>query len=99
MIGRKGDLSTRIAFSGKDEISSLAGNINGMLDNLEQSRKMQKESETFNLALLNDSPMAIEVLNPDGRLSPGGRLRTFKNIPGNLWTQRKASHLNLNGGS
>jgi PAS domain S-box-containing protein len=68
IIGRKGDLTARVISSGKDEISRLAGNINGMLENLEQSRKQQKESETFNLTLLNDSPTAIEVLNPDGSI-------------------------------
>ena len=68
LIGRKGDLSTRVALTGKDEISSLAESINGMMDNIEQSRRSQKESETFNLALLNGSPSAIEVLNPDGSI-------------------------------
>lgn len=67
-IGRAGILSARLAISGKDEISSLTGSINGMLDSIEQSRKLQKDSETFNLALLNDSPTAIEVLNPDGSI-------------------------------
>jgi PAS domain S-box-containing protein len=68
IIGRKGDLSTRLISQGKDEISSLAGNINGMLASIEQSRQLQQDSETFNLALLNDSPIAIEVINPDGSI-------------------------------
>ncbi len=67
-IGRKDNLSARLTVSGKDEIHTLAGSINEMLGNIEQSRKLQKESETFNLALLNDSPTAIEVLNPDGSI-------------------------------
>ncbi|MBN1189551.1 MAG: PAS domain S-box protein [Dehalococcoidales bacterium] len=67
-IGKKGDLSSRIYLRGRDEVSSLAGNINSMLENLEHSRKRQQESETFNSALLKDSPNPIEVMNPDGSI-------------------------------
>jgi PAS domain S-box-containing protein len=67
-VGKKGDLSSRIALPGKDEVSSLAANINSMLENLEHSRKMQQESETFNSALLKDSPNPIEVMNMDGSI-------------------------------
>jgi PAS domain S-box-containing protein len=67
-IGQKGDLSSRVNLSGKDEISSLAKEINKMLENLEQSRRLQKESETFNYALLQDSPNPIEVMNPNGSI-------------------------------
>jgi PAS domain S-box-containing protein len=68
IIGQKGDLSSRVSLTGKDELSNLANNINGMLGNLEHSRKLQKESETFNYALLQDSPNPIEVMNPDGSI-------------------------------
>jgi PAS domain S-box-containing protein len=64
-IGRKGDLSARVNLSGRDEIANLATNINGMLDNIELSRRLQKESETFNYVLLQDSPNPIEVMNAD----------------------------------
>jgi PAS domain S-box-containing protein len=67
-IGQKGDLSSRIDLPGKDEVSSLATNINSMLDNLERLRKLQQDSETFNSALLQDSPNPIEVMNPDGSI-------------------------------
>jgi PAS domain S-box-containing protein len=67
-IGQKGDLSSRIDMPGKDEVSSLAKNINSMLVNLESSRKLQQESETFNSALLQDSPNPIEVMHPDGSI-------------------------------
>jgi PAS domain S-box-containing protein len=67
-IGRHGNTFDRIALAGKDELSGLAANINAMLTNLENSRRLQEESETFNSALLQDSPNPIEVLNPDGSI-------------------------------
>jgi PAS domain S-box-containing protein len=67
-IGQKGGLLSRISLPGKDEVSSLATSINDMLDNLEQSRILQKESETFNSALLRDSPNPIKVINTDGSI-------------------------------
>jgi PAS domain S-box-containing protein len=67
-IGRKGDPSSRVSLPGKDELSGLAANINTMLSNLEKSRQLQKESEAFNSALLQDSPTPIEVINPDGTI-------------------------------
>ncbi len=67
-IGQKGDLSSRVNLSGNDEISSLATDINKMLENMEQARRLQKESETFNYTLLQDSPNPIEVTNADGSI-------------------------------
>ena len=67
-IGQKGNLSARVSLPGKDEISGLASNINEMLDNIEESKRLQKESETFNYALLQDSPTPIEVMNADGSI-------------------------------
>ncbi len=67
-IGQNMDLSSRLSLPGKDELSRLATNINGMLENLERSRKLQKESETFSSALLQDSPNPVEVINPDGSI-------------------------------
>jgi len=65
LIGQKGDLSTRIPAAGNNEIYRLAKTINGMLNNLEQSQRLCKESEAFNYALLQDSPNPIQVINPD----------------------------------
>jgi PAS domain S-box-containing protein len=67
-ISQKGSLSSRISLPGKDEVSRLANNINNMLGNIEESHKLQKESETFNYILLQDSPNPIEVMNSDGSL-------------------------------
>ncbi|MDY7077969.1 MAG: CHASE4 domain-containing protein [Chloroflexota bacterium] len=44
-IGASGDLSARIAMTGKDELSDLADEINVMLAELEQSRSDLQESE------------------------------------------------------
>jgi PAS domain S-box-containing protein len=67
-IGKTGDLSSRIPVSGNDEISRLAANLNNMLTNIENSRKLQEESEAFNSTLLKDSPNPIEVTNVDGSI-------------------------------
>ena len=45
IIGKKGDLSTRILAEGEDELSSLAGSINGMLSRIETSQDQLKKSE------------------------------------------------------
>lgn len=44
-IGKKGDLSARIAVTAEDELSTLANEINGMLIALESVQKQQQESE------------------------------------------------------
>jgi len=44
-IGRSGDLSRRVAVTGRDELWSLGGEVNSMLEALEQSRNELQESE------------------------------------------------------
>jgi len=44
-VALSGDLSTRIAMSGSDELSGLAGRINGMLSALERTQHGMKRSE------------------------------------------------------
>jgi PAS domain S-box-containing protein len=39
-IGRKKDFSARVGIRGEDEIGDLAGNVNGMLEDLEQSQNV-----------------------------------------------------------
>ena len=39
-IGRKRDFSARVEIRGQDEIGGLAGNVNGMLEDLEQSQNI-----------------------------------------------------------
>jgi len=61
-IGKSGDPSTRVSFvsksrsksTGGDELSSLAGEINGMLDTLERSHKALSESEEKFKRLVED---------------------------------------------
>ncbi len=44
-IGASGDLSARVALTGKDELSSLADAINGMLTSLERSQTERERAE------------------------------------------------------
>jgi PAS domain S-box-containing protein len=44
-IGSSGDLSARVAVTGKDELSSLAGALNRMLEGLEQSQTERRQAE------------------------------------------------------
>jgi PAS domain S-box-containing protein len=64
-IAQKGDPATHINIGGKDEITSLAGNINNMLDSLAHSNILYRESEEFSSSLLNNSPYPIVVIYPD----------------------------------
>ncbi|MDD2554366.1 MAG: CHASE4 domain-containing protein, partial [Desulfotomaculaceae bacterium] len=53
-IGSKGDLSARIQITGNDELTSLAGEINLMLQTLEHSQqKLQEKEELFRLLAEN----------------------------------------------
>ncbi len=58
-VGASGDLSARVAMTGQDELSRLAGDINGMLDNLERSRRERQESEERYRKLVETSPDVI----------------------------------------
>jgi len=58
-IGTSGNLSARVAITGKDELSSLGGTINGMLAALE-------ESGEFHKTLANSSPVGIYIAQ-DGK--------------------------------
>ncbi len=44
-IGASRDLSARVRLGGRDELSSLAGAVDGMLEALEQSQKKRQEAE------------------------------------------------------
>jgi PAS domain S-box-containing protein len=58
-VGTSGDLSARVAMTGRDELSRLAGDINGMLSNLERSQRERLESEERYHNLVETSPDAI----------------------------------------
>jgi PAS domain S-box-containing protein len=58
-VGASGDLSARVAMAGQDELSRLAGDINGMLSNLEHSQRERQESEERYHNLVETLPEAI----------------------------------------
>ena len=62
-IGREGNTSRRISVSGKDELSSLANNINGMLDSLEKSGTALRVQKEFIDRILTNTPNAVLVTN------------------------------------
>ena len=53
-IGASGDLSARVMMAGRDELSSLANDINGMLGALERSHEALQESEEKFKRLVED---------------------------------------------
>jgi PAS domain S-box-containing protein len=65
-IGASGDLLARVLMTGKDEMSGLASEINGMLEALKQSQEELKRSEEYFRALTENSSDSIVVLNSDG---------------------------------
>jgi two-component sensor histidine kinase/sensor domain CHASE-containing protein len=65
-IGVKGDHSGRIAITGKDELSTLAKEINDMLDALEHSQDELIKSKTKNLAILDAMPYLMFQIKKDG---------------------------------
>ena len=44
-VGSSGDLSARVSVTGKDELASLAGSINGMLGTMQRSQTALRDSE------------------------------------------------------
>ncbi len=67
-IGRSGNHSERVRMTGKDELTNLADNINGMLESLEQSQRELRKSEEKNRALLNAIPDLMFQFKKDGTI-------------------------------
>jgi PAS domain S-box-containing protein len=65
-IGTSGDLSARVAMAGTDEVSSLSGAINGMLEALEQSEEALQESEKRYRPLFKRTGNVILVIDTEG---------------------------------
>lgn len=63
-IGLSGDVSTRVQVSGKDELSSLAGMINDMLDKIDKSEEKLRKSER--LAAIGETAVMVghDLRNP-----------------------------------
>lgn len=64
-IGARGDLSARVTMTGQDELSSLAGAINRMLETLERSQHELRESEVKHRLLLTSIRSPILALRED----------------------------------
>lgn len=67
-IGLRGDISGRLAMTGNDELSSLGGEIDRMLDALAQSQHELRKSEIKNRAILDAIPDLILQLKKDGTI-------------------------------
>ena len=65
-IGTSGDLSARVAMAGTDEVSSLSGAINGMLEALEQSEETLRESEKRYRTLFKRAANIILIIDTEG---------------------------------
>ncbi|PAV05546.1 MULTISPECIES: CHASE4 domain-containing protein [Methanobacterium] len=68
IIGKKGDLSTRILTDGEDELSSLAESINGMLSRIETSQDQLKKSELEFRSLVELANNSIILTDSKGKI-------------------------------
>lgn len=62
-IGLESNVSRRVSISGKDELSSLAANINGMLESMEKSDAAVRSQKGFIDHILANIPNAILVID------------------------------------
>jgi len=69
-IGASGDLSARVAIAGRDELTRLADDINGMLEALEHSQRERHESQERYHSLVETSPDVMYSLSAqDGTIT------------------------------
>lgn len=62
-IGSEGNASQRVKIPGKDELSGLADNINGMLESLEKSQTEIRSQKEFIVRILTTIPNAVLVVD------------------------------------
>ena len=67
-VGASGDLSARVSITGRDELSSLAGTINGMLAALQQDQVKLGESEEKLRLMFESVAEGIIVTDLDGNM-------------------------------
>lgn len=67
-IGASGDLSSRVAVRGTDEMSKLASTINTMLENMQLAQSGQQLSEARYEALYHRTPAMLHSFDRQGRL-------------------------------
>ncbi|MBM3158075.1 MAG: PAS domain S-box protein, partial [Chloroflexi bacterium] len=70
-IGASGDTLARILMTGKDEMSGLANEINGMLETLKQSQEELKRSEKYFRTLIENAHDAMVIIGGDGAIAYG----------------------------
>jgi signal transduction histidine kinase len=66
VIGSKGEISHRIHVKGKDEISQLAENINGMLESLEKSEAGRQSQKEIISNIVTMTPSGMIALDNSG---------------------------------
>ena len=62
-IGLEGNVSRRVSVPGKDELSSLADNINGMLESVQKSETEIRGQKEFIDRILTNIPNAVLVID------------------------------------
>jgi PAS domain S-box-containing protein len=62
-IGSEGNASKRVSIPGKDELSSLANNINGMLESIEKSQTEIRGQKEFIDRILTTIPNAVLIVD------------------------------------
>jgi PAS domain S-box-containing protein len=68
-IGTREDLSAQVAVRGRDEVSSLGGEINKMLRVLRQSHEAQRESELVATATIEGMADGVMLVNMEGKVT------------------------------
>lgn len=66
-IGKQKLFSNRITLSGKDELALLAGNLNGMLEQLEESKAELSQNERYIRQVLDSISAGVILVNPENQ--------------------------------
>lgn len=67
-IGSNSDLSGRVSIEGRDELSSMANEVNKMLESLEHSQQQLRESEKQHRNLFETMAQGVIYQDADGRI-------------------------------
>ncbi len=70
-VGETGDLSRRVQLTGTDELGHLAGAVNRMLEALEASRRLERESEERYRLLFQRNQAGVFRCTTDGKIIDG----------------------------
>jgi PAS domain S-box-containing protein len=105
-IGTSGNFSRRVSIGGRDELSNLARNINGMLEKIDQSQKALRASEKKYRELVENANTIILRIDTDGRITffnefaqsffgYSGDEILGKNVVGTIMPERDSSGLDF----